>query len=324
MTRPRTEKEVLNKIVRTFPPSGMSALGLPLDDDTALIASTRGSDMILTCDWFLEGSHFTRDRYPAGAVGWKALTRAASDIAAMGGIPRYFLLSLALPESHTGQWLNEFLRGLRRAAKVLDCKLAGGDTTRHKEILINVTVVGEVAKAKAIRRSGAKAGDQLFVTGKLGESELGLHLLQKARGFSGERNSATQKHLYPEARLALGQWLSRNRLVTAMMDLSDGLSSDLPKLCSASGVGARIVAEQLPITVLADREQALSLALHGGDDYELLFAVRPAVARRLPKRHLGLSLTRIGEITTEKKIVVETHGRARSLKVGGWDPFRRR
>jgi thiamine-monophosphate kinase len=324
MTRPFTEKDVLNKIGHTFPATGKGALGLPLNDDAALIAPADGCEAILTCDWFLEGSHFTRDKHPADAVGWKCLTRAASDIAAMGGMPRCFLLSLAIPESQTGTWLTEFLLGLRDAAEHLKCKLAGGDTTRHKKILINVTVVGEVVKGKAIRRSGATPGDQLFVTGKLGESELGLRLLRKPGGFSRARNPATQKHLYPEARLALGQWLSANQLATAMMDLSDGLSSDLPRLCAASGVGARLVAEQLPLTALVDREDALPLALHGGDDYELLFAVKPAVARKLPKTHLGLSLTLIGEITAAKKIVVETAGKTKPLIVGGWDPFRKR
>ena len=324
MTRPLTEKDVLNKIVRTFPAAGNDAPGLPLDDDTALIRTAPGDETILTCDWFLEGSHFRRQQHPADSVGWKCLTRAASDIAAMGGRPRYFLLSLAIPERQTGKWLNEFLLGLRRAAEVLECRLAGGDTTRNTKILINVTVVGEVSSGKAIRRSDARPGDQLFVTGTLGESELGLRLLRNHSGFSPKRNPATRKHLYPEARLALGQWLSTNRLATAMMDLSVGLSSDLPRLCAASGVGARIFAEQLPLTGLVRRNEALSLALHGGDDYELLFAVKQAVARKLPKAHLGVRLTRIGEITSREKIVIETGGRLKPLIAGGWDPFRKR
>ena len=324
MTRRLTERDVLKKIVRTFPAAGNDAPGLPLDDDTALLRTASGDDTILTCDWFLEGSHFRQEQHPADSVGWKCLTRAASDIAAMGGRPSYFLLSLAIPERQTGKWMNEFLLGLRRATEVLECRLAGGDTTRNQRILINVTVLGAVAKGKAIRRRGAKPGDQLFVTGTLGESELGLRLLRTHSGLSPERNPAIRKHLYPEARLALGQWLSINRLATAMMDLSDGLSSDLPRLCSASGVGARIFAAQVPLTGLVDPNEALSFALHGGDDYELLFAVRPAVARKLPKAHLGVRLTCIGEITTREKIVIEAGGRPTPLIARGWDPFRKR
>src|SRR5271169_264135 len=130
-----------------------SGVRLGIGDDAALFKSTSVFDQILTCDWFLEGSHFLRDKHPADAVGWKCLARAVSDVAAMGGVPRCLLLSLALPDSLTGHWLNEFLRGLRRATKRFGCVLAGGDTTRRKDILINVTVVGEVRAGSAVLRS---------------------------------------------------------------------------------------------------------------------------------------------------------------------------
>ncbi len=323
MPRPVTEEDVWRRIAQAFPGTGKNALGLPLDDDAALLTSRAGQQTLLTCDWFLEGTHFLRDRHPADAVGWKCLARATSDIVAMGGAPRCFLLSLALPGSHCGPWLRGFFEGLQRAAAAFACNLAGGDTTRRDEILISVTVVGEVPSGKAIRRSGARAGDQVFVSGTLGEAELGLRMMQKHRGFAQPKNAALKKHLYPEPPLALGQWLLRNKLASAMMDLSDGLSSDLPRLARASGVGAKIVAAQLPIPRLADRAEGISLALHGGDDYELLFSVRPAVARRLPETYLGRALTRIGEITARKKIVVEMAGTVKPLPPGGWDPFRK-
>jgi thiamine-monophosphate kinase len=323
MPRPVTEEDILSKIARAFPSTGMKTVGLRLDDDAALVTPRSGYETILTSDWFLEGSHFLCDKHPADAIGWKCLTRAASDIAAMGGVPRYFLLSLAIPESQSGTWLNEFLRGLGQAASALNCKLAGGDTTRREEILISVTVIGEVANGRAIRRTRAKPGDQLFVTGTLGEAELGLRILREGRGFARPQNPALKRHLYPEPRLALGQWLARDKLATAMMDLSDGLSSDLPRLCAASQVGAKILAEYLPISSLVNRVEALSLAFHGGDDYELLFAVRPAVAQKLPKAYRGVPLTRIGEITTRKKILVESAGKSHNLIPAGWDPFRK-
>ncbi|HEY2121435.1 MAG TPA: thiamine-phosphate kinase [Candidatus Acidoferrum sp.] len=323
MTRPVDEKDLLRKIIRAFPSAGKNAPGMPLDDDAAVFSPRVGYQTILTCDWMLEGSHFLRHKHPADAVGWKCLMRATSDIAAMGGVPRYFLLSLAIPQSLSGRWLPEFFRGLQRATIALNCKLAGGDTTRRNDILISVTVIGEIANGLAIRRSGAKPGDQLFVTGTLGEAELGLKMLRHQRGFARPKNPPLRKHLYPEPRLAVGQWLARNRLASAMMDLSDGLSSDLPRLCEASGVGTKIVTEQLPVSSLVVGQEALSLALHGGDDYELLFAVRPKKANKIPREYNGISLTHVGEITPGKKIQLEKRSKVSSLTAGGWDPFRK-
>lgn len=309
--------------------SGRSAVvPLGIGDDAALFVARPGYETILTCDWFLEGTHFLRDKHPADAVGWKCLARAVSDIAAMGGKPRCFLLSLALPQTHAGRWLDEFLLGLRRAALKFASPLAGGDTTRRREILINVTVIGEVRREHAVPRSGARPGDAVFVSGRLGEAELGLRLL-RAKERVHKKDPALKKHLYPEPRLALGRWLSARGIATAMMDLSDGLSSDLPRLCAASGVGARIESTSIPAVSLAGRRDTkrldpLDLALNGGDDYELLFTVRPSKARRLPRSFQGIPLTKIGEITRERiLILVQSDGLEETLRVAGWDPFRR-
>src|ERR1700736_3743351 len=220
------EPDLIANIRRAASSNPTLYLPLGIGDDAALFAAKPGHQTILTCDWFLEGSHFLRDKHPADAVGWKCLARAVSDIAAMGGEPRCFLLSLALPSSHTGRWLNEFLRGLRRAARKFKCPLVGGDTTRRREILTNVTVVGEVRAGCAVLRSGARPGDVVFVSGRLGKAELGLRLLRD-RGRSDKKDPSLRKHRYPEPRLALGRYLSNRRIATAMMDLSDGLSSDL-------------------------------------------------------------------------------------------------
>lgn len=320
-----------------------SRLALGIGDDAALFRPTRGCETVLTCDWFLEGTHFLRDKHPADAVGWKCLARAVSDIAAMGGTPRCFLLSLALPDSSTDSWLDAFLRGLRRAAKHFDCMLAGGDTTKRHEILINVTVIGEVPAGRALRRDGARPGDLLYVSGSLGEAERGLQLLRSRKKIMSRdshnrspKDPRLQKHLYPKPRLALGEWLGKKHIATAAMDLSDGLSSDLPRLCAASGVGARIDAAKLPVPAIslgtramrhhakrARGDDAILLALHGGDDYELLFTVPKSKELQVPPSFQGVPLTAIGEITSSRKILLVGAGQNPSLlKPGGWDPFR--
>lgn len=302
---------------------------LGIGDDAALFRPREGHEVILTCDWFLEGTHFLRDTHPPLSVGWKSLARAVSDIAAMAGVPRCFLLSLALPVSHTRGWLDEFLNGLSRASRKFRCALAGGDTTRGKQILINVTVAGHARTGRAVLRSGARPGDLIYVSGRLGEADLGLELLKRGKQAAKSGNPLIRKHLYPEPRLALGQWLAQNRLATAMMDISDGLSSDLPRLCAASGVGAKLESARIPRTRAPEVARKygldpLDLALHGGDDYELLFSVPSHKAKFLPKTWQGLMLTAVGRITKRPKVVVrEEDGRERLLVSGGWDPFRR-
>jgi thiamine-monophosphate kinase len=305
-----------------------SAVRLGIGDDAALLSPRPGYETILTCDWFLERTHFLGDKHPADSVGWKCLARALSDVAAMGGEPRCFLLSLAFPEARTGRWLNDFLAGLRRAARKLQCPLAGGDTTRRREILINVTAVGEVRTGRALLRSGARPGDIIYVSGRLGEAEFGLRRLRRLPRVT-KGDSLLKKHLYPEPRIALGRWLSDHRIATAVMDLSDGLSTDLPRLCQASGVGARLDASRIPAVGAPNRSalekaDALDLALNGGDDYELLFTVRPGTARRVPRAFQGLALTAVGEITVERRLtLVQLDHQESGLRAGGWDPFRK-
>jgi thiamine-monophosphate kinase len=309
---------------------GRYGIRMGIGDDAAVWRPRSGFETILTCDWFLEGSHFLRDVHPPDAIGWKCLVRAASDIAAMGGEPRCFLLSLALPQSHAGEWLSGFLAGLKRASRRLDCVLAGGDTTRRREILVNVTVIGEVKTGRAVLRSGARRGDRIFVSGKLGEAELGLKLIGSDKRGDRQLSRAARKHLYPEPRLDLGRWLGEKRIATAMMDLSDGLSSDLVRLCRASRVGAKVQSAKIPLASKDFREEfrapeRLLAGLHGGDDYELLFCVAKSDAAKIPSRFSGVELTEIGEITSGRKIrLIEPSGRSRSLTAGGWDPFRKK
>jgi thiamine-monophosphate kinase len=320
----RDEDALVKEIARHLLHSHGRKLRLGIGDDAALWNPKPGFVAVLTSDWFLEGSHFLRQTHPPDSVGWKCLARAASDIAAMGGTPRCFLLNLALPVVATGKWLKGFLGGLRRSAKSLECILAGGDTTRSERILISITVIGEIREDRDILRSGARPGDLLYVSGALGEAECGLRLLRKSAGRVNLKNIAMRKHLYPEPRVELGRWLAEKNLATAMMDLSDGLSTDLPRLCAASGVGALVDADRLPAPRGMDRESAIRLALHGGDDYELLFSVSPGRASLMPTRFHRLRLTKIGAITTERGVRVSgKNGKSERLRAAGWDPFRR-
>jgi thiamine-monophosphate kinase len=335
-----SEDDVLERIRRVFAgqlhrrsgglrsAAGSRFLSLGIGDDAALISGTPGHETVLTCDWFLEGTHFLRDQHPTDAIGWKCLARAVSDIAAMGAAPRCFLLSLALPRELTSSWLDRFLGGLRRAAKQFGCALAGGDTTKRREVLINVTVVGEVRRGREVRRSGAGPGDLIYVSGRLGEAELGLRLLRERKRGLNMQEPRLRKHLYPEPRLELGRWLSEKRVASAMMDLSDGLSSDLRRLCEASKVGAVIRSGHLPTVDVTNvgRKRGidpLELALHGGDDYELLFTVSKGKARLLPRTFGGVTITPIGEVTRAREVMVtDSNGRSRVLNPHGWDPFR--
>jgi thiamine-monophosphate kinase len=360
---PTSEATLIRKLRMTatrIARGNVPTLALGIGDDAALYHPRHGYESIVTCDWFLEGTHFLPDQHPPDAVGWKALARAVSDIAAMGGEPRCFLLSLALPTALSGRWLDQFLIGLRRASAKLKCTLAGGDTTRYQRVLINITVVGEVRANGAVLRSTAKPGDIIFVSGRLGEAELGFRLWRTAAqrrrsrrgkskvsaGDSGQLvsnslqsllrsmtetkvsvNPGLRKHLYPEPRLRLAKWLAKHKLVSAMMDLSDGLSSDLPRLCKASGVGAQIDAAKIPVTTskqaVGSKFDALSLALNGGDDYELLFTVPRARSNRVPHSFEGVALTAIGEITRNRLILLaQPGGRPSPLKARGWDPFK--
>lgn len=340
------EDQLIDRIARALVPArgrGSSArcsgalVKMGIGDDAAVLACGGGSDWILTCDAFIEGVHFLRHLHPPDSVGYKSLARATSDIAAMGGMPRAFLLTLALPAKLTGSWLDQFLRGMKRAAHELEVRLIGGDTTNAPRVFISITVLGETPRGRAILRSGARPGDVIYVSGRLGRAQLGLETVRcgvrDAKSGDAGLRAALKQHLYPGIRVELGAWLARRRIASAMMDLSDGLSTDLPRLCRASGVGARIDSRLIPCVEIPQRAartlrgvqiDPLRIALDGGEDYELLFTVS---RRNVSKLHgaPGFSqLAAIGEITRERKILLlDSAGRARPLLSRGWDPFRK-
>jgi thiamine-monophosphate kinase len=292
---------------------------------------------VLTCDQFLENVHFKPRVHPPQAVGYKALARATSDIAAMGARPRVFLLSLALPAARTGVWLDRMIAGMAQAARRFGLTLAGGDVARtNTATAFSITVIGEIKAGRAVRRDTARPGDVIFVTGTLGAAQLGLEILfHGARGIGpSARRRLLVPQFYPELCIELGRWLARRRLASAMMDLSDGLSTDLFRLCRASSVGARIYEKEIPGVVVPQglrqtsygkRFDALSLALHGGEDYGLLFTVPARWASRIPGAFRGTRITRIGEMARGHGItLVPERGRAARLEPGGWDHFRGR
>jgi thiamine-monophosphate kinase len=293
-------------------------------DDAALVEARRGHELILTTDMSIENVHFRRQLHPARSVGHRALARSISDVAAMGGQPRYALVSLALSEWATRAWVEELYLGMLSLAKRFGVALVGGDTARTSgPVMIDVMVVGEVPRGRALLRSGARPRDQIFVSGRLGLSALGLRLLMsQPRRKPTLRNEAIRAHLYPEPQCALGRFLSDRRLASALMDLSDGLSTDLARLCEASRVGARLWANLIPGPSPQDAQDSLHLALHGGEDYQLLFTVHPGRVSRIPARFGNVPLHRIGEIQRTKGLrLVETDGSVQSLNPAGWDCF---
>jgi thiamine-monophosphate kinase len=300
-------------------------------DDAAILSPSGETDWVLSCDASIEGVHFHIKTHPADSVGYKSLARATSDLAAMGAMPSYFLLNLALPHSRAGRWLDQFLKGMARASRELGMTIIGGDTTASETVSISVTVLGEAAPGTAVARSGARPGDLIYVSGKLGRAQLGLDLVFGGESLNPKFRADVQPHLYPKIQIALGSWLASKRIPTAMMDISDGLSTDLTRLCKASHIGAQIYAHKIPsvkISGAAARKlrkrelEPLQLALHGGEDYELLLTVSPARAKELRDAPGSNSLVAIGEIVRGKKILlIDAAGKASALKPLGWDPL---
>jgi thiamine-monophosphate kinase len=300
-------------------------LRLGIGDDAALVEIPRGHDLILTTDMSLEDVHFRRGLQPARSIGHRALARSLSDIAAMGGRPRYALVSLAISKRATRAWIGNLYLGMLTLARRFGVAVVGGDTARVSgPTLLDVIVAGDVPRGRALLRSGAQPGDQVFVSGRLGYAALGLRLLMSPpRRRLPHRVEAIRAHLYPEPQCALGRFLSARRLASALMDLSDGLSTDLARLCEASGVGARLWANLLPGPSPQDAEDCLRLALHGGEDYQLLFTVPPGKVSRIPARFGDVPLHRIGEIQKAKgQRLVGTDGKVQPLRPAGWDCFR--
>jgi len=300
-----TEESILERLKRRVAIPRRSGVVVGMGDDCAVFRPPDAhEDLLLTTDLLIEGVHFERATHSPGAVGHKALARGLSDIAAMGGDPRFCLLSLALPGWAAGLWVDRFFAGLLKLAAAAGVVLAGGDLAHAEEVICDIVVAGSVPCGCALRRDGARQGDEIYVSGRLGGSALGL---------ATRRGLAWKRHTYPAPRLALGRYLRQKLGATAAMDLSDGLSLDLRRLALASGVVAEI--DPPPIFPGATLQQAL----HGGEDYELLFTVPSGT--RVPARFRDLPLTRIGVIQrgTAGRVLLS----GQPLASLGYDHFRR-
>jgi thiamine-monophosphate kinase len=346
----RTEPEIIERISRGLAnrrPSKykVGALRLGIGDDAAVLRGSflarvgrTADDLVLSCDAFLENVHFLADVHPPDAVGYKALARATSDLAAMGAVPRFFMLSLALPASRTGAWLDALTKGMARAAREFGMLLIGGDTSRNPTVIMNVTVGGDVTGGRALTRSGAKPGDGIYVSGTLGAAQLGLELVLRHLHRNARWKRLLEQNFRPKIQIELGRWLAGERcrrpIASAATDTSDGLSTDLTHICQSSDVSARIFVAQIPVAKISEPLQRfgiapLDLALHGGEDYQLLFTVPAAAERRIPKVFRGTRITKIGEILKSKfrrgshdVELVDLDGKKTLLTPQGWDSFR--
>jgi thiamine-monophosphate kinase len=308
------EEGIIERIQRAARRVSSREVRLGIGDDCAIVRAPRaGREILLTTDQIIENTHFVSRGHPPGALGHKTLARGLSDIAAMGGEPLCFLLSLCLPEWSRDLWLKQYIYGMFQTGKMHHVFCAGGDVARGERFCAGVTVVGTVARGRALRRDGARPGDLLFVSGSLGGSTLGL-----ARLMSGKPGgAAARRHLFPEPRLALGKLLSGRLKATAAMDLSDGLSMDLERLARASGVGAEIDAAAVPVFPGATLEQAL----HGGEEYELLFTARPG--SKVPRALAGVPLSCIGRMRKGRGVVLRTEAGEQRLEPLGFQHFTR-
>jgi len=301
---------------------------------------------VVTTDLTLENVHFRRDWHPAEAVGHRCLARGLSDLAAMGATPLAAFLSLAVPTELTqkrgtaASWMDRFLDGFFALAKYHGVPLAGGDLAQSPRsgdgtelVVADILLLGSAPKGQALLRSTARAGDAIYVTGSLGGASAELLALERApKLFRSARAEKEHPHLYPRPRLAIGKRLLARKLATAAIDLSDGLSTDLLHICEESGLRAEIDAEALPIHVMAALaesagwiDSARNLALHGGEDYELLFTASQRV--RMPKAIEGIPIHSIGQMKPRSgrpRILMNDGKRAEPIEPGGWQHFRSR
>lgn len=285
------------------PRSGSGGLVLGIGDDAAIYRPAPGEDLVFTTDMMHEERHFLR-RYPPDSVGWKALCRGLSDIAAMGAQPRFALLSLAVAPWVKTAWIDGFYDGFLALAAKYRVPLAGGDLGRAAHTAIDVVVCGSLPAGSALRRNTASAGDRLYMSGMLGGGILGLR--------SPLNRAARERHLRPEPRITLGLALRRRGIASAAMDLSDGLSSDVARLARASGLAAQL---RQPLPAFPGASE--SDTLHGGDDYEILFAAPPSV--RVPSRLAATPVHPVGELVEGAPGRLFFEGEP--LRPAGWDHF---
>jgi thiamine-monophosphate kinase len=316
-----------------------AGLRVGIGDDAAVLAVKRGEELVVTTDFSLEDVHFRRGWHAPEAVGHKCLARGLSDIAAMGARPVGVFVSLAVPAEFarkgraSASWTDRFYDGLLALAARWQVPLAGGDLAQapggaQARAAADIVVIGAVERGRALLRSGARAGDAIYVTGTLGGAAAELRALMRSETGNPARpparfrdgSAATEHpHFFPEPRVGVGRALVRRRLATAAIDISDGLSVDLEHLCEESGLRAEVDAAVLPLGLGATLEDAL----HGGDDYELLFTADAGT--RMPRSIAGVRVHRIGRMLRRQagrpQMTLMEDGRRRELRAQGWQHF---
>lgn len=334
-----SESEIISMIRRRARKTDNVVIGI--GDDAAVVRASSGKDLIACCDLMVEGVHFRREWAPAKLIGRKALAVTLSDVAAMGARPMFAMISVALPRDCSSEFVGELFEGIFELANSCGVGIIGGDTSSSPDSLfIDTTVLGECERGRAVTRSGAQIGDAIYVTGELGASALGLKLFEQgmrlgdsepnAGGETAEKMSreALMKQLAPVPRLEIGRALGERGLASAMIDVSDGLSTDLWHILDESGVGAVIHAGAIPVALCAESFaarapaiDALHLALHGGEEYELLFTCRPDCKSQLDElsRELSFKISRIGEIVIRNGLQVERNGALEQIRPAGYE-----
>jgi thiamine-monophosphate kinase len=327
------ETEIISRIKRRSRINDQVLVGI--GDDAAVIKMTGDSDLIACCDLLVEGIHFRTEWTPPRLLGRKALAVNLSDVAAMGAQPKFAMISIALPHKYSSEFIDEVFAGISDLADASGVAIIGGDTSGSvHSLFIDISVIGECYSGRAVTRSGAEVGNKIYVSGSLGASALGLSFLEAGFRLSDVKDlgdtgrQALLKHLAPEPKLRLGRALGEAGLATAMIDISDGLSTDLSHILEESSVGATIHASELPIddcvlsaTAAVPAVDPTTLALNGGEEYELLFTVRPQDQDGLTflAKTLGEKLTAIGEIIPERELRLEREGIVETVQPRGFE-----
>jgi len=294
-------------------------------DDAALWRPTPGWEQLITCDCLVEGVHFDTERMDFYSVGWRAMTANLSDIAAMGGVPRLAVVTLALPLDVESEHVDELVRGMVECGGTADCAIAGGDLSASGETLfISLTVSGEVEPGRVLTRSGAGAGNIICLSGNVGGSRVGLEVLMSGAG-KNDYPASVERFLQPRPRIDLARRLARSLALTAMIDVSDGLVSDLGHICSMSGLGCRlrtadiVIDEEVVSWAGAMKKDPLEYILSSGEEYELLFTVSPEQAeiiKEFPEVRI------IGEMTkAAERLIIDHNGSSSNIERQGWDHF---
>ena len=330
------EFTLIDRIKKILPKNKKVEIIIGLGDDTAVIRLDKNRVFLITCDIQVQDQHFRMEHITPYQLGRRAMAVNLSDIAAMGGKPTYALVSLGLPATLQLKSFDELFRGMQDELGNFDAFIVGGNLTRTENcVIVDITLLGEVSYNHLLRRDGAQVGDRIYTTGKLGSASAGFYILEKyGRRYPAKFRAVVQAHLQPVPRIAVAQQLAQADVATAMIDISDGLTSDMYHICNMSQVGAEIHESTLPLTeelVQVEKivgKAPLDLALHGGEDYELLFTVKektPASKIEQIAQKTHVPITEIGHIIRRESgfYLIDNQNKKKPIEPTGWDHFKK-